>query len=210
MLKALFLIFEPVAAWERVFTARRSVGFTLTFYLLPMLLVVAVTGGYGLVTGGKWQAEIGQFKKFSVNEAVIYQAAEMLLMLVVIAICAHIIRLLGETFNGRHTYTQTFTVVAYGLSPMFLLRLLDALPSANLWLLWVIGMMLVFHVFYFGVPIIMRPEPSHALGLYFMSVLIVAAATGLERLAIYLVLSGRSQPLENFVYNLSVHLPFGK
>lgn len=210
MLKALFLIFEPVAAWGRIFTARRSVRFILTFYLLPMLLVVAVTGGYGLVTGGKWQAEIGQFKKFSVNEAVIYQAAEMLLMLGVIAICAHILRLLGETFNGRHTYTQTFTVVAYGLSPMFLLRLLDALPSANLWLLWVIGMMLVFHVFYFGVPIIMRPEPSHALGLYFMSVLIVAAATGLERLAIYLVLSGRSQPLENFVYNLSVHLPFAK
>lgn len=210
MIKALFLIFEPVAAWGRIFAARRPVGFVFTFYLLPMLVLVAVTGGYGLVTGGKWQAEIGQFKKFSVNEAVVYQTAELLLMVVVIAVCAHIIRLLGETFNGRHTYAQSFTVVAYGLSPMFLVRLLDALPTANLWLLWIVGMMLVFHVLYFGVPIIMRPEPSHALGLYFMSVLIIAAATGLERLALYLAWSGHSQPLENFFFNLSTHLPFGK
>jgi hypothetical protein len=208
MIKALFLIFEPVTAWSRVLEARRSVLFIFATYLLPMLLLVAVTGGFGLTHGGKWQPGIGQYKKFTVGEAVVYETGELLLMLVVIAVCAHLIKLMGETFNGRHTYAQAFTVMIYGLSPMFLARLLDALPSANLWLTWIIGILLTVKILYHGLPIIMRPEPSHALGLYFMSSLLIVAITGLERLAMFLALSGKSQSLSDFVYRLAAKLPF--
>ena len=208
MIKALFLIFDPVTAWVRVLESRRSLRFVFIAYLLPMLLLVAVTGGFGLVKWGKWQSGIGQYKKFTVNEAVVYQTGELLLMLVVIAVCAHLIKLLGETFNGRHTYPQAFTVMIYGLSPMFLARLLDALPSANFWLTWIIGIMLTAKILYHGLPIIMRPEPSHALGLYFMSTILIVAVTGMERLATIMALSGKSQSLENFVYNLAARLPF--
>jgi hypothetical protein len=208
MIKALFLIFESAAAWGRVLAARRSVKFIVATYLMPMLVLVAVTGGIGLVKWGKWQAGTGQYKQFTVGEAVVYETAEMLLMLLVIVICAHLIKIMGETFNGRHTYTQSFTVVIYALSPMFLLRMLDVLPSANLWVTWLIGLMLTVHILYHGLPIIMRPEPSHALGLYFMCILIIAATTGLERLGMIATLSGRSQALENFVYNLATRLHF--
>ncbi len=118
MIKALFLIFDPVTAWVRVLESRRSLRFVFIAYLLPMLLLVAVTGGFGLVKWGKWQSGIGQYKKFTVNEAVVYQTGELLLMLVVIAVCAHLIKLLGETFNGRHTYPQAFKgfrIIAQGV-----------------------------------------------------------------------------------------------
>ena len=89
-----------------------------------------------------------------------------------------------------------------------MLRLLDALPSVNLWVTWIVGIMLTVNILYLGLPIIMRPEPSHALGLYFMCILIIAATTGLERLGMIATLSGRSQALENFVYNLATRLHF--
>ncbi len=87
----------------------------------------------------------------------------------VIALCAHMIKALSETFRGGQTYTQAFKVVIYGLSPVFLFRLLDAAPTINLWVPWVMGMMLCVKILYIGVPRVMQPDPPHAFGLFVMS-----------------------------------------
>ena len=181
MIKALFLIFEPEAAWSRVVNARRSLGFVLGCYLLPMVLIVAFVQGWGLVEWGKWQSDIGLIRKFSIAEAVVYCTLQTLWLLLFIAICAHCIKELGGTFNGRHTYTQAFTAVSYGLSPLFLLRLLDVFPAMNPWITWVIGIILCITILYHGIPRVMEPDPPHAFGLYFMSSLLLLMVTGLER-----------------------------
>ena len=58
MIKALLLIFEPVATWEGIHRASRSMVSILAVYLLPLLLLVAVCEGYGLVHWGKRQGEV--------------------------------------------------------------------------------------------------------------------------------------------------------
>ena len=141
MIKAFFLMFDPTA-WDRLAQARRSVGRVCATYLLPLLLVVSVVEGGGLVHWGKWQAGVGVIKKFTAGEAVLYEVAQLLLMLGVVFVCAHLVKILGETFHDRHNYTQAFTVVAYTLFPVFLLRLLDMFPMMNPWVPWVIGIML--------------------------------------------------------------------
>ena len=208
MIKALFLIFEPMVAWDRVVQARRSLGFILGLYLLPMMLLVAAAEGFGLVKWGKQQFTSDFIKRFTVGEAVIYEAGQTLLMFAVMFAGAHLIKMLGDTFRGRNSYTQAFTVVAYGLSPMFLLRLLDAFQSVNPWLTWIIGIMLVFKILYHGVPMVMLPDPPHAFGLYFMSWLLLTLVTGLERFMTAWYLSGHFVPLENFVSQLATKLPF--
>jgi hypothetical protein len=208
MIKALLFIFEPGTAWIRVADARRGLGFIFTTYLLPMLLLVAVVEGAGMVKWGKWQAVIGQIKKFTVGEAVVFEAFQTLLMLVAIAACAHLIKMLGETFHGRHDYRQAFTAVIYGLSPLFMVRLLDAFPSVNPWLTWVVGILLVVAILYHGVPCVMLPDPPHALGLYFMSSILIVTVTGAERFATFWCVSGYSQPLENFIADTAAKLPF--
>ena len=142
MIKALFLIFEPEATWNRVALAKRGIGFTVGLYLLPMLLIVGGVEVFGLVKWGRWQPALGHIHKFSVKEALIYETAEILLMGVCILAGAHLIRALGDTFHVRHTYANTLTVVIYGLSPVFLLRLLDVCPTINLWMPWAVGIML--------------------------------------------------------------------
>jgi hypothetical protein len=209
MIKALLLIFQTGAAWDRVVKAQRSLGYLLVLYLFPMMLLVAVVDGFGLVEWGEPQAGLFHLiHKSTVGEAVIFEAAYLLLTLLAIVVCTVLIKILGENFHGRYTYKQTFTLVIYGLSPMFLLRLLDAVPAILPWATWCIGITLSIAVLYQGMWYVMQPAPPNAFALYFMSSLLLAAATGLERFVTAWYLAGRIQPAGNFISHLAAHLPF--
>ncbi len=202
MIKALLLIFEPVSAWNRIALARRSIFFMVVFYLLPMMLIVGVAEGFGLVEWGREQHLIGGIHLFPVREAVALECTEMALMGLAIIICAYLIKSFGETFHLRNTYQQAFTVVIYGLSPLFLCRLLDVSPALNPWIVWAIGILLSVKVLYLGVPRVMEPDPPHALGLFFMSTLVMTMATAAERLISTGYLSGRFRPVSDVVYQM--------
>jgi hypothetical protein len=208
MIKALFLIFEPETAWNRVALLRRGIGFTVGLYLLPMMLIVGGAEFFGLIKWGRWQPAIGQVKIFPVREALIYETAELLLIAVIILAGAHFVKALGDTFRVRNTYANTLTVVIYGLSPVFLLRLLDVSPTINLWMPWAIGIMLTIKVLYHGVPRILLPDPPDAFGLYLMSALLLTMITALERFITAGCLGGSFKPVENVISDLAARLPF--
>ena len=208
MIKALFLIFEPEAAWNRIALSRRGAGFIVGLYLLPMMLIVGGVEFLGLVKWGRWQSSLDQIKHFKVSEALIYETAEMLLMAIVILAGAHFIKALGDTFHVRHTYANTLTVVIYGLSPVFMLRLLDVFPMVSLWLPWAIGILLTIKLLYHGVPRIMLPDPPDAFGLYFMSALLLVMVTALERFITAGCLGGSFKPVDNMISDLAARLPF--
>jgi len=133
MIKALLLIFDPTRTWDGIIRARRGVAAILLLYLLPMLLLISAFEGYGLVHWGKRQGDgllarfkverqVPYLKTFSVGEAVVVEVAQLLFSLAVVFLGARLVKAVGETFRGRHTYVQGFTAVAYGLGPFFLLR----------------------------------------------------------------------------------------
>ena len=190
MIKALFLMFNATT-WDRLAQAKRGVAFVCVSYLLPLLLIISAVEGGGLVRWGKWQSGVAVIKKFVVGEAMLYEIAQLLLTLAVVFVCAHLVKILGETFHDRHTYTQAFTVVAYTLFPVFLLHLLDVFPTMNPWVPWAIGIVLSIWIFYQGLPRVMKPDPSHAFELYVISSMILVATTGLVRTLTALCLRGR-------------------
>ena len=208
MIKALLLIFDPMGTWGRIVLARRSLGFVLAVYLLPLLLLGSAAEGYGLVHWGKWQGEIGRIKNFPVREVVVVEAGQLVLSLLVVFVGANMIKSIGETFHGRHTYAQAFTTVAYGLSPLFLLHLLDVFPGLSPWLSWSIGIILSIAVLYHGVPRVMEPDPPHAFGLFFMSALLLALVSGLARLVTAAFLQGKFAKLQVIVSDVAAQLPF--
>jgi len=189
MIKALLLMFEPAATWERIATARRSILYILLTHLAPLLLVGAVAEGYGLKRWGEWQKDVLVLKHFEEKEAVLFEAAQTVLLLAVVFIAAKTIKSMGDTFHGRHTFTQAFTVVAYGMSPMLLVRILDA-SRLTPWLAWTIGALLMISILYHGVPRVMEPDPSHAFGLYLTSWLLLVLITGVLRFATGAYLNG--------------------
>jgi hypothetical protein len=208
MIKALLLLFGSGQAWERVVRAQRRLVFVWLCYLTPMVLISAAAEGWGLTHWGCWQMGGRYLKKFPVGETVVYEVANVLLSFVIVFVSAKIIKSLGETFHGRNTYTQSFTLVAYGLSPLFLLRLLDAVPAIGPWTTWGIGIALSAAVLYQGVPRVMLPDPPHTFGLYFMSVVLLVMITGLSRFVTAWYLQGHFKVVEDVIGRIGGRLPF--
>jgi uncharacterized membrane protein len=136
------------------------------------------------------------------------EIGQLLLSLVVVFVGANMIKSIGETFHGRHTYPQAFTTVAYGLSPLFLLHLLDAFTGVSPWVSWSIGIMLSIAVLYHGVPRMMEPDPSHAFGLFFMSALLLVLVSGLVRFVTAAYLQGKFSKLQVIISDVAARLPF--
>lgn len=204
MIKALLLIFEPVNAWDSA--ARKRLASTILLYLLPMMLIVGFAEGYALAEWGRFQSPILGTKKFTPEEALLSEVAQAALMAVIIMVSTYFIKALGETFHGKHNYTQAATVVIYGLSPVFLLRLLDMIPNCNLWIPWVLGIMLTTKILYHGVPRVMQPDPPHAFGLFFMSALLLTLVTGAERFITIGYLTGKYKPVSEVITQIAHRL----
>ena len=205
MIKALFLFFDPTA-WDRLAQARRGVVFISASYLLPLLLVVSAVEGYGLMRWGKWQPGVGVIKKFTAGEVALFEIVQLLLTLALVFACAHLVKILGETFHDRHAYTQAFAVVAYTLFPVFLFRLLDVFPTMNPWIPWAIGIVLSIWIFYQGLPRVMKPDPSHAFELYVVSAMILFSTTGLVCMLTALCLRGKVDFANSYLGLKILHL----
>ena len=197
MIRALLLIFDPIATWDGIIRVRRGVVSILLIYLLPLLLITSACEGYGLIHWGKAQhdgvsdsllhwakGQGGQglyLKKFTLGETVVVETAQLLLSLAVVFGGAQLVKAIGETFRGRHTYNQAFTTVAYGLGPLFLLRLFDAFSGMSPWVTWAHRHCPVRLGPLSRPAAVMEPDPSHAFGLYIMSAVLLVLITGMAR-----------------------------
>ena len=207
MIKPLLLMFEPAERWEAVSRTRPALTSVLLFFVLPWLLIAAAGEGYGLIHWGKWQA-IGGLRKFPLKEVLIIEAAQLILALLVVFIGANMVKAIGETIRGRHTYSDAFTAVAYGLGPLYVMRLLDAFSGINLWVSWGIGIVLSITLLYHGIPRMIKPDPSHAFGLFFITVLLLMTFTGLIRYLTAEFLQGGFPKLNAIVTSSAERLPF--
>ena len=190
MIKALFLIFEPHVAWVRVAQARRGFAFILCVYLLPMILLASAVEGWGLHRWGKWQSKFERFKEFSNSGIVTFEIVQVLLALLMIFVSALLLLKISQTFESRHRYLDAFRTVAYGYSPLFLAKLLDAGPTVHPATSWVLGIVLTVWVLYQGIPHVMQPDPTHAFGLYLSAMFVVVLVSGMTRLLTALYLLG--------------------
>ena len=188
MIKALLLIFDSAAAWDRVVEAKRGIVTILLIYSLPLLLLATAGEAYGLTHWGKQRGDFGKPVPVPQQAAIQYALIKVGLSLVAIFVGAQLVRAIGRSFHGRQTYTQSFTAVAYGLGPLFMMYLLNAVPSLSGWAVWGIGLALTASVLYQGLPRVMVPDLPHSLGLYFMSVIMLAIITGLAQFLYGLIL----------------------
>jgi len=176
-------MFEGGPAWDRIVLQEQRLAKVFWFRLMPMMLITAALEGLGLFHWGKWQSDYRFYKHFTSGTAIAYEVGQTVLNLVLILISARLIQTLGRTFHGRltYTFTRSFTAVVYGLSPMFLVRLLDPFPGMNPFFTWLAGILLSIWVLYDGLPRLLAPDPTHALGLYVSSSIVLFMATGLVR-----------------------------
>jgi hypothetical protein len=204
MIKALLLIIFPGSTWDGIAEARRSVISVLFLYLLPLLVLTSAAEAYGLIHWGKPHGQVVMHVRLiPQGEAILFEAVQILLSVLVVFVGAGFIRAMGDTFHTRSTFRDAFGVAAYGLSPLFFMRLFDAFPGAWPWVTWAIGIGLSVMVVYHGVPRMMQPDLPHAFGLFVTSATILFLATGMMRFVTAFLLQGKLPGAEAFILRLA-------
>jgi hypothetical protein len=208
MIKALLLLVRPVQTWDGIDRSARSVGYILLVHLLPLIILTSVAEGYGLMHWGKKQkGEMPFLKHYQMKEVVVIETAQSLLLLGMVFLGAYAAKSYAGTFHRRHTYRHAFTAVAYGCAPLITMRLGDLSSWLNPWIPWAVGMVLTIAVLYHGLPCILKPDPPHAFGLFFMTSLTLAVINAMLRLVTSFYFIGRFPALEKIVINLAGDTP---
>ncbi len=189
MIKSLLLIFDSANTWEKIAAAPQSVLKVITLSLMPLLLLSAAAEGAALIKFGREQGPLDTMKPVSQALALRYEIAQLGLSLLVVVAGAAVLQKIGQSFHRRHTYSECFTTLAYSLSPLFLLRVFAGFPAIHTWACWAVGILLSVSALYRGIPRVMRPDPSNALGLYLLSSLLLIVVTGLAHFVAELVLN---------------------
>ncbi len=192
MIKALLLIFDPANRWERIVEAKRSLTFTLFLHLVPMVALSVAGELAGLVLLGRHHPHsYAEIIKIPRNLAISYGVIQFFLSLAMVFVSAQLISSVAQTFHGRNSYSQCFTLVAYSLSPLFLVHLADAFPFISIWVSFGVGITLSLCVLYNGLPRTLLPDPPHAFGLFMISAVLLVIVTGLARVLELLLLDRR-------------------
>jgi hypothetical protein len=200
--KDLFCIIRPTSTWNRLAAGRRSAGVVFFFYLLPMILLVALVEGHGLILRGRAEVAEGMFNRFTFPKVFIYESASCLLGLLLILAAAMFIKSLANAHHLRNHLGQSLTVMFYAIGPMYLVQLFNGFPHMYLWVTWLAGALLTIGALYNCLPRIMEPDPPSAMGLFIGSASVVFLLTLGGRLLTGFYLHGNFKSLERFLSNL--------
>jgi len=190
------LIFDPAGTWEKIESSPRDVGRIFFLFVLPLLLLSSAVESWALIHFGMEHSAVvadlpARHVAVSPQLALRYEGVQLLFTLIILFGGAFLYRKIGEGFHRRHSYAETFTTLAYSMSPVFLMRIADGVPALNTWVCWAIGIFLAIAALYRGIPRIMKPDPSNALGLYLLCSLLLVASSGLAHFLANLVLQGK-------------------
>jgi len=189
MIRALMLIIVGSQTWERIKADQDSVAAISLRFLLPLTLLTSAAEVAGLVRFGAERGAMGHVVPIDLPLALRYELLQVGALWLILYVGSVILQKIGASFHRRHSYTECFTTLTYSLSPLMLLRIPDGYPSVPTWACYGVGMFLALSIFYRGVPTILKPDPSNALGLFMFCSFLLVAATGLVHFVATLVLS---------------------
>jgi len=194
MLKALQLLFAPAKTWDAI--ARRNRGVAAAFFLdlLPAIAIACAVEAWALVTLGNQPIKLGfashQVVEVSRDVALRYAAGQAVLSVVTVFLLSLLLHLLLRSFHRQAAFRLSFTVMAHCYGLVLLMQMVDGLPAAPTWLCRIAGAVLAAKVFYIGLIRVVRPDPSTALGLYFLGALLLFAFAGLSHFTALQILEG--------------------
>ena len=192
MLRALLLIFDPANSWEKIETAKPSVAHVFFTYVLPIMLLSFAVEAWLLTQLGAPRGRVMErVAQVSKDVIIRYEVTQFVLGIVLVFLGAFMMQKLSQGFHRRHTYGECFATLSYSLGPYFLCRMLDGWPALNTWIVWASGALLAVSLLYRGLPRVMKPDPSNALGVYMMCSILVLVLTGIAHYFATLVLSER-------------------
>jgi hypothetical protein len=189
MIRALLLIFDPSGRWEALKAAQPSVARVSAVSLIPLVLLTAAAEAYLIMRLGIDRGTIS-IKLIQPAPALLarYELAQLFSSLLIVYLGAAGLQKIGISFHRRHSYRECFTMLAYSITPLLLARVASGFPALNTWACYGVGAFLMLSLFYRGIPFILRPDPSNALGLCVFCSVLMLGSTALTHYLARLVL----------------------
>jgi len=191
VLKDWFLIIRPDETWNHIVADRRGAGLVFLCYLLPMMLLVALVEGHGLMLIGRHESAAGLTDPFPFARVFGFEVTQGLLLLLSLLVGAIFIKSFGNACHRRNHLSQSLLVLFHAAGPLLLVQLLNGIPNLGVyWASWLIGIALTVSTLYYGLPRIMRPDPPSAMGLFLAGGFVVFLLLLGGRLFTYFYLTG--------------------
>lgn len=198
MIKALLLLFKPATTWDAIARQERSVAAVVFCYLLPAILVASALEGWGLVTFGNQPSRLGlagrQLVEVTPEKALRFVVGQAVISVITVFLLGLLLQLLLRSFHLRAPFRLPFTVMAHCFGLLLLMQAVDGIPAVPTWLCRIVGAVLAAKVFYIGLIRVVRPDPSTALGLYFLGALLLFAFAGISHFVALQILDGNLLP----------------
>lgn len=197
MLTALQLIFEPSRTWEVIARKERGILAIFCLWLLPSIAIACALEGWGLWRLGNQPTNLGfvggRTVPVSWENMLRYEIGQVVVSIVTVLALALLLYLLLKSFHCRSTFRQSFTVMAYSYGPLLLMQAVDGIPAVPTWVCRIIGAVLAAKVFYIGLVRVVRPDPTVALGVYFLGAMLLVALAGISHFAVLQLIEGHFQ-----------------
>lgn len=190
MLRALNLLFSPEAEWQKAALKPPHFLTVLFLSILPLMAIALTIEGWSLVRYGEVFRGLAP-RVVSVERAIKYEVFFGAMSLLVILFGARLLQNMGKSFNLMASYSVCFVLIAFGYTPIFLARILDALPRINSWICWAVGVVIGFRILYHGVALWLRPEQTKGFGLLLVSWVYILVLSALVHFTSIQVLQGR-------------------
>ena len=190
MFRALLLIFDAEESWKKIAKPPRGILFIFFVHLLPLLLFTLGVEAFAMSRLGEGRTLTGQLNPVQRPAVVAFFVTAVILNLGLVFAIAKVLQWIASSFHGRTTYLQCFTVLAYGLSPLYLAHLLDALPGLNTWVCFGIGLALSVSSVFHGIPEVMRPDAARGFGVALIAAVLLLVSAGLVHFLDIQVLHG--------------------
>ena len=100
---------------------------------------------------------------------------------ILVFVAAWFLILTGSGVLCRINYRTSFTVITFSLAPLFLLRMLNAIPALDPWFVFGIGLFLSLAVLKRAIQRFIQPSPTQAFGLYISAALMIIALSATVR-----------------------------
>jgi hypothetical protein len=176
ILRALAILIDPVAAWERIEKEPADPAYLMFSYAAPLALIPAVCGFLGASVIGVVEPA-GNARYASIFEAVFGTIFGYLETLAVVALLGLVINFAAPLFGGRTDFARALKLAVYSYTPVWLSGIFLLLPGLRFLML---AGLYGAYILAAGLPHLMRLPRQKIAG---FALLIVATACALTVLA---------------------------
>jgi hypothetical protein len=150
------IIIKPKETWEEISKEKADVKTILTTYIIPLSLIPALSYiiGYSLIG---LRVPYGEYVRIPLTSSLLTGVVTLIFNILGVFISAFVIKTISGYFSADTDFTNSFKLVAYSSTPVFLASIFNIIPALSV--LSILGLYGIYLLF-LGIPALIPNLPE--------------------------------------------------